>query len=93
MIARAKSELAWVTIRVAAFGELIERDKISPEEGGRELRNVRILFETFVVQLGVYVGTRGQQRRDSDGHSRSRQEVHHPDGQLTFEFGEYVVVR
>lgn len=50
-----------------------------PEERGRKLRNVRILLETFVVQLGEEVDAHGEQRCDSDGLRRSRQRLIHPD--------------
>lgn len=91
LVVRARSELAWVTIQDASLGEIMKRDEIAPEKRGRELREARILCETFVVQLGVEVGARGQQRRDGDGDSRRLQEVNHTDNLSTFEFGEYVV--
>lgn len=90
-VVRAKSELAWVTIQDASLGELMERDEIAPEKRGRELREARILCETFVVQLSVEIGARGQQRRDGNGDSRSLQEVKHTDNLSTFELGDYAV--
>lgn len=82
-----------MTIWDASFGELIEHHEMTPEKRRRKLRNVGILLETSVVQLGAEVSASGEQRCDGEGQSGVRQRIGHCGRKQRLDFDDQQRVR